>query len=298
MSSHRVSLHSILCTLCIAASATVATARQATDFGTLSIRVRPPDAEIFIDGERWNVSEGTGPLQLQLSPGAHRVEIRSPGRQAFVRDITIRAGETLPLNVALTGGVPAPTPESESRPQTQRQPASSSGSIAEVTRNEDGLVIAPDFRVTQINNQTATLVGAYGGYVFGGQFLVGAGGYWQANSTDGARIAYFGPVLEWRALADRTIGFNLHGLVGGGWRYADHGYYFDLRGNHVAPRQGHYYGFPNAFFDEGFFVAEPEAQVVIRFGSSLRLQAGVGYRATSAGNLSGASGSVSVQFGR
>jgi hypothetical protein len=47
-----------------------------------------------------------------------------------------------------------------------------------------------------------------------------------------------------------------------------------------------------------FFVAEPEAQVVFRFGSMVRLQAGAGYRATSADGLSGASGSISVQFGR
>ena len=49
---------------------------------------------------------------------------------------------------------------------------------------------------------------------------------------------------------------------------------------------------------DGFFVAEPEAQVVVRLGSSIRLQGGVGYRAVSDNGLSGASGSVSVQFGR
>ena len=37
----------------LAFTATMATAQQRTDFGTLSIQVRPPDAEIFIDGERW-----------------------------------------------------------------------------------------------------------------------------------------------------------------------------------------------------------------------------------------------------
>ena len=50
--------------------------------------------------------------------------------------------------------------------------------------------------------------------------------------------------------------------------------------------------------DEVLFVAEPEAQVVVRFAPSARLQGGVGYRATSANGLSGVSGSISVQIGQ
>jgi hypothetical protein len=46
------------------------------------------------------------------------------------------------------------------------------------------------------------------------------------------------------------------------------------------------------------FVAEPEAQVGVRLGSSVRVHGGIGYRAASTDGLSGASGSVSVQFGR
>src|SRR5213595_2410918 len=91
-------------------------------------------------------------------------------------------------------------------------------------------LIAPDYRVTAINHHTSQLIGAYGGYVFDGQFLAGAGGYWQADSTDGTRIAYFGPVFEWRVFPERTIGLNLHGLVGGGWRYADDFYYANFNG--------------------------------------------------------------------
>ena len=97
MLSYRVSVRLIACVLFTALTATVGAAQQRTDFGTLSVQVRPPDAEIFIDGERWTGSEGPGPLEVQVSPGTHRVEIRSPGRQTFVRTISIRAGETLPL---------------------------------------------------------------------------------------------------------------------------------------------------------------------------------------------------------
>ena len=97
-------------------------------------------------------------------------------------------------------------------------------------------MIAPDYRITEINHHTSQLIGAYGGYVFGGQFLAGAGGYWQADSTDGTRIAYFGPVFEWRVFPERTVGLNLHGLIGGGWRYADDFYYANFDGPRVDPR--------------------------------------------------------------
>jgi len=94
-------------------------------------------------------------------------------------------------------------------------------------------------------------------------------------------------------LPTSTVGVNLHGLIGGGYRYAD--YYAVPYGAH---NNGRYYGAPYYYHDDTFFVAEPEAQVVFRFGSTVRLQVGAGYRATSADGLSGASGSIGVQIGR
>jgi hypothetical protein len=294
MPSYRSSIRLVVCALFLALTAVSAAARQRTDFGTLSIQVRPPDAEIFIDGEHWTAPETSGPLQVQLSPGIHRVELRSPGRQPFVREVAIRAGETTPLNVSLSKAAPAGAP-----PPPARTPAAPrSGGIGRVTASEDGFVIAPDFRITEVNHHTAQLVGAYGGYVFAGQVLIGAGAYWQANSTDGAHLAYGGPVVEWRMFTNRTIGFNLHGLVGAGWRFSDFGYFQDVRfGHHGSPANAQY-GMPYGLHDEIFFVAEPEAQIVVRFGTSVRLQGGVGYRATPANGLSGPSGSISLQFGR
>lgn len=70
-------------------------------FGTLSIRVQPSDATILIDGDEWRGSEGAGALIVQLSEGAHRVEIRKDGRVTFTSPVTVRRGETTNLNVAL-----------------------------------------------------------------------------------------------------------------------------------------------------------------------------------------------------
>ena len=302
MLPYRVSVRLALCLLSLGLTIPVAAAQQRTDFGTLSIQVRPPNAEIFIDGERWTASNETGPLQVQLSPGSHRVEIRSAGRQTFTRDITVRSGETTPLNVALTQGESSealpPPPPFEHRPPTAQTASTSSTGIVHTSATENGFVIAPDFRVTEINHHTAQMVGAYGGYVMARQLLVGAGAYWQADSTDGAHMLYTGPVVEWRMFPDRTVGLNLHGLVGGGWRYFDDNfYYLRIRSDRFLPPPGTR-PVPHGWYNDGFFVAEPEAQVVWRVGSWARVQGGVGYRATSADGLSGASGSVSVQFGR
>lgn len=302
MLSHRLFVRTVLCLLSIALTVTAAAAQQRSGFGTLSIQVRPPDAEILIDGERWTASNETGPLQVQLSPGIHRVELRSPGRQTFAREITIRAGETTPLNVALTQGeepdkLPSTPPPPERISPAPQSPSAPSSGIVQTSATENGFVIAPDFRITDINHHTAQMVGAYGGYVFAKQLLVGGGGYWQADSTDGAHMFYAGPVVEWRMFPDRTVGLNFHGLVGGGWRsFDDDFFYWNVRRDHMLPPPGTHV--PRGWYNDGFFVAEPEAQVVVRLGSWIRAQGGIGYRATSADGLSGASGSVSVQFGR
>ena len=69
MLSYRVSVRLIACVLFTALTATVGAAQQRTDFGTLSVQVRPPDAEIFIDGERWTGPDGPGPLEVQRLTG-------------------------------------------------------------------------------------------------------------------------------------------------------------------------------------------------------------------------------------
>ena len=69
--------------------------------GTLAIRVQPPDAEIFIDGERWQAPPSDDPLEVQVSAGRVRVEVRRPGRAPFSTEVVVEPGQTTPLNVSL-----------------------------------------------------------------------------------------------------------------------------------------------------------------------------------------------------
>ena len=68
--------------------------------GTLTLRVQPTNAEVWIDGERWASSDG-GRFVIQLPAGPHRVEVVSAGYREYSSEIHVRDGETAPLNVSL-----------------------------------------------------------------------------------------------------------------------------------------------------------------------------------------------------
>jgi hypothetical protein len=74
----------------------------AQGFGSLVFRVQPAGAEIFIDGDRWQGPESDDRLVVQVPEGPHRVEIRKDGYTTFSTQVTIRGGETTPLNVSLS----------------------------------------------------------------------------------------------------------------------------------------------------------------------------------------------------
>lgn len=75
--------------------------RGASRYGSVAIRVQPADAEVLIDGERWEASPGER-LQVQVSDGSHRVEVRKSGFRTYTSNVRVRAGETVTLNVSLT----------------------------------------------------------------------------------------------------------------------------------------------------------------------------------------------------
>jgi hypothetical protein len=79
-----------------------ASAPGAQNSGQLSLRVQPGDAEVHIDGERWEGGLTNERLEVQLGTGLHRLEIRREGYRSYFTDVTILNGQTRTLNVALT----------------------------------------------------------------------------------------------------------------------------------------------------------------------------------------------------
>jgi hypothetical protein len=70
-------------------------------FGTVAVRVQPADAEVLIDGERWEATAGERVL-VQLSAGQHRVEVRKAGYKPYSTTVNIRSGQTFTVNVSLS----------------------------------------------------------------------------------------------------------------------------------------------------------------------------------------------------
>jgi hypothetical protein len=206
----------------------------------------------------------------------------------------------------------------------QQQPASGTpqntpvqGTVGPI---ESGFLIAPDAKITQVNDRSATLVGAYGGWMTEHTVLIGAGGYWLANDARDFDMAYGGPVVEWLVHGNRTIAFGARGLVGGGRATLSGtlGDLFGVRTNQEAAAsidRGGRHGRPVVtdgrrtitsasivVVRDDFFIAEPQAIVSMRAARWLHVDAGVGYRLIAGAEnlndrLRGVSGTLSVKFG-
>jgi len=73
-----------------------------SESGSLSIRVQPANAEVLIDGARWEGAAGDERLVVQVAPGVHHVEARSQGYRTYQSDITVRPGEASTVNISLS----------------------------------------------------------------------------------------------------------------------------------------------------------------------------------------------------
>ncbi len=77
-------------------------ARARSDaYGSISIRVQPGDADVLIDGERWNGPAGQERLTVDVPEGRHTIEIQKSGFRTYVTDVEVRSGQTTTLNVSL-----------------------------------------------------------------------------------------------------------------------------------------------------------------------------------------------------
>ena len=70
-------------------------------FGAIAIQVQPADADVVIDGERWEGPAVDEALVIQLAPGAHRVEVRKEGYRSYTAQVDVRNGRTTPINISL-----------------------------------------------------------------------------------------------------------------------------------------------------------------------------------------------------
>ena len=207
----------------------------------------------------------------------------------------------------------------------QTTPAPTNGPLV-LERIHDGWLLAPDFKVTDVDNRTGELAGAYGGRVFDGTLLIGGAGYWLANQARDFKLAYGGVVVGWQSPEYGRIRFGGRGLVGAGTASLG----FDvttLRGgiDVNAGRGDIRFGVtdPRAQVPvpagapvpiqlptvrarvvgrDDFFVFEPQVNIAARITKAIGVSCGVGYRTTAQANLlgdrvNGPTANLALQFG-
>jgi len=181
-----------------------------------------------------------------------------------------------------------------------------------VERVHGGFLVAPDFKITEVDGKTSELAGGYGGWLTDEKIFIGGGGYWLANQSSDREMAYGGLIVQWLARTNERFGFSARGLVGGGRATLSSGLpdilkisdgdrrslgridQDDLNRSRLTDIR--------IRFREDFFVAEPEVGVLVRLTKRMRLTGGAGYRFTAGegrndNRLHGAAGSVGLQIG-
>jgi len=167
---------------------------------------------------------------------------------------------------------------------------------------ENPFVIAPDVKITSIANTTGVLVGGYAGVNLDQTFLIGGAGYWVVDPLDTVHMGYGGLLVGWRVVKSGAISFAVRDLIGFGSATTYQTYAVGVP--YPTPNYGrHYQPYPYGRYGywTDFFVTEPEVRAQFALGPAVSIDAGVGYRVTSAGyglnnQLNGVTGSIAVRF--
>jgi PEGA domain len=75
--------------------------QPASPFGVLTLRLDPPDAQLWVDGDAWPDVSGRSEIVLHVAAGPHHLEVRRSGYRTFSTDIELSEGASTKLTVAL-----------------------------------------------------------------------------------------------------------------------------------------------------------------------------------------------------
>ena len=170
------------------------------------------------------------------------------------------------------------------------------------------IVIAPDYKVTDIDGAFGQLAGVYGGTLIDNTLFVGAAGYWLANGSDFFRMSYGGLVVGWQSPPAGTIRFGVRGLTGFGTATLP----FDVT-QRVSPQilagRRTIGGAPTSLVrtfrvraSDDFFVFEPQATIGFGLFDHVTVNGAAGYRAVAftdalRDRLHGPTASLGLEFG-
>jgi hypothetical protein len=172
-----------------------------------------------------------------------------------------------------------------------------------VERIRTPFVIAPDYKVTELNGEREQLAGGYVGQLFDEKLFIGGAGYWLFNAGRGEELAYGGLLLGWSTPPLGGVSVGLRGLIGGGRGQLARNVTLVRDGRDLrtgAPR-GAGTTTVRVLARDDFFVFEPQVHVTASPFEHVGLNVGGGYRLTGLtdaldGSLNGVTGSVGLQF--
>lgn len=150
---------------------------------------------------------------------------------------------------------------------------------------------APVVKFSETLDRFALLIGGRGGWIINESFVVGGGGYGLTNqynlAVDALEMGYGGIDLEYVNRPNELVHISLNVLLGGG-------------GARFYP------GTSLAYWESGFWVAEPGVNLELNVAPVFRMGFGASYRAVdglaipglSNASLSGWSGNLQFKFGK
>ena len=201
----------------------------------------------------------------------------------------------------------------------QNPPAPTNGPLV-LERIHDPWVLAPDFKVTDLDGRAGELPGVYGGRLLGDTLLLGGAVYWLANDERDFKMTYGGVLVGWQSREFGRIRFGGRGLTGFGratlgidvaplrgisplTRAARGDIRFGVTDPRAqAPQLPAQTIRARVAATDDFFVVEPQASVSVRITNAIGVSCGAGYRQTANANwlrdrLNGPSANLAVQFG-
>lgn len=195
------------------------------------------------------------------------------------------------------------------RAQISPSPAGPAPLVLEPIHNP--FVVAPDYKVTNLDGEVGQLAGVYVGRLIADAVLVGGAAYWLTDGADGARLTYGGVLVGWSSSPQRWLRFGARGLVGAGTARLG----TDVAGEPVPGGGGQTFARFGSRSSNGvertpatlrvlvqddFFVFEPQANIVTSVTDHIAVDWSAGYRVVGftdalEDRLDGATGSVAVQ---
>jgi hypothetical protein len=191
-----------------------------------------------------------------------------------------------------------------------------------VERVHSPLVVAPDYKVTDLDGEFGQLAGAYVGRSIEDALFIGGAGYWLVNGSRGDTLAYGGVLAGWSMPLGSRIRLGGRGLVGlgratlateldfagglaGGPGWGSGGIRPGGTGGvtrfGAGGRRGTQVSTIRVRARDDFFVFEPQADVLTRITGHIGLHWAAGYRLTAltdalGDRVDGETGSVALQL--